>query len=246
MGMKGMFTYAENVITCYGSAQRLSCESGLIRVKSAVYGRTDSTVCSVGCPASETQNTQCSMNVPLISDRCNGRSVCEFRTDALGLPDPCYGTYKYFNTTYDCVTGHSFVLCHGSYSSLDCGESSILGGAILNILSAGYGRTDSTTCSAGRPASEITNTNCYNTNTLAEVKKRCQGKTSCIVTTINVFSDPCVGTYKYLTVAYTCVAEHTSVTCEGGTAMLTCESGILKILSANYGRTDSTTSVKAK
>ncbi|XP_066500002.1 rhamnose-binding lectin-like isoform X1 [Hoplias malabaricus] len=236
MAVLGMLTYAENVITCYGSDQRLSCESGLIRVKSAIYGRTDSTVCSVGRPASETQNTQCSMNVSLISDMCNGRSVCEFRTDTLGLPDPCYGTYKYFNTTYDCVTGRSIVSCEGSYISLDCGDS------VVNVLLAKYGRRDSTTCSAGRPVSEITKTDCYVKSSLATVKTICEGKNSCTLSATNdVFYDPCVGTYKYLSMTYTCVAKQTNVTCEGNTAVLTCDSGVLNILSANYGRTDSIT-----
>ncbi|XP_066500006.1 L-rhamnose-binding lectin CSL3-like isoform X2 [Hoplias malabaricus] len=167
---------------------------------------------------------------------CNGRSVCEFRTDTLGLSDPCYGTYKYFNTTYDCVTGHSVVSCEGSYISLDCG------GSVVNVLLANYGRRDSTTCSAGRPVSEITKTDCYVTNSLATVKTICEGKNSCTLSATNdVFTGPCVGTYKYLSMTYTCVAKQTNVTCEGNTAVLTCDSGVLNILSANYGRTDSIT-----
>uniref|UniRef100_A0AAY5EHW1 SUEL-type lectin domain-containing protein n=1 Tax=Electrophorus electricus TaxID=8005 RepID=A0AAY5EHW1_ELEEL len=74
---------------------------------------------------------------------------------------------------------------------------------VLNILSANYGRTDSTTCSAGRPSSQITKTDCYGTNTLYEVTNRCDGKSSCVVPATNsVFSDPCYGTYKYLTGKY--------------------------------------------
>ncbi|CDQ94852.1 unnamed protein product [Oncorhynchus mykiss] len=36
-------------------------------------------------------------------------------------------------------------------------------------------------------------------------QERCDGKRQCIVKVSNsVFGDPCVGTYKYLDVAYTC------------------------------------------
>ncbi|KAK1786943.1 hypothetical protein P4O66_017305, partial [Electrophorus voltai] len=98
---------------------------------------------------------------------------------------------------------------------------------VLNILSANYGRTDSTTCSAGRYSEQITKTDCYGTNTLSEVTNRCEGKSSCVVPAANsVFSDPCYGTYKYLSIKYSCVVHR---------------AGVLNILSANYGRTDSTT-----
>ncbi|XP_076859318.1 rhamnose-binding lectin-like [Brachyhypopomus gauderio] len=134
------------------------------------------------------------------------------------------------------VYADTSVTCEGNNAVLTCGAG------VLNILSANYGRTDSNTCSAGRPSNQTTKTNCYGTKTLSEVSKRCEGKSSCVVPVTNsVFSDPCFGTYKYLSIRYSCVVQHTSVTCEGNNAVLTCGAGVLNILSANYGRTDSTT-----
>ena len=42
-------------------------------------------------------------------------------------------------------------------------------------------------------------------STMAKVKKACDGKTTCVLSSSNgVFGDPCRGTYKYLDVKYVC------------------------------------------
>lgn len=55
--------------------------------------------------------------------------------------------------------------------------------------------------------------------------------------------DPCHGTFKYLEVTYTCVEKDPNVmfqvTCEHGDFSVSCSSGKnIKVLTANYGRTD--------
>ncbi|KAL7884283.1 hypothetical protein AOLI_G00070530 [Acnodon oligacanthus] len=234
---------AENVITCYGSIQRLHCETGLIRVKSAIYGRTDGSSCSIGRPPSQIQNTNCSLKIPLISKRCDGHSVCEFKTDVIGSPDPCYGTFKYYNTTYDCIQARTTVICEDGYSTLDCGND------VIQIFNANYGRTDNKICSEGLSNSLTVNTNCYAPDTLSSVAIRCNGKSSCTLqASYTIFTDPCFGTSKYLAVSYFCLPQpvQTSVTCEGDSAVLTCGEGVLKIQAANYGRTDSTTCIAGR
>ncbi|KAL7884281.1 hypothetical protein AOLI_G00070510 [Acnodon oligacanthus] len=92
------------------------------------------------------------------------------------------------------------VTCEGDSAVLTCGEG------VLKIQAANYGRTDSTTCIAGRPVNQITKNDCYATSSLTEVANRCEGKITCTVPASNsVFSDPCVYTYKYLTMVYSCV-----------------------------------------
>uniref|UniRef100_A0A671S735 SUEL-type lectin domain-containing protein n=1 Tax=Sinocyclocheilus anshuiensis TaxID=1608454 RepID=A0A671S735_9TELE len=68
----------------------------------------------------------------------------------------------------------------------------------IQINTANYGRTDKTTCSEGRPSSEL----------LKVVTSVCEGKNSCSILASNsVFSDPCVGTIKYLYISYSCVSK---------------------------------------
>ncbi|MBN3313601.1 CSL3 protein, partial [Atractosteus spatula] len=79
------------------------------------------------------------------------------------------------------------------------------GDKAIRIGDANYGRRDRYLCSSGRPADQLTNVQCVLSRTLSLLRKRCDGKTQCKVPATNyVFSDPCVGTYKYLDVTYTC------------------------------------------
>ncbi|CDQ91573.1 unnamed protein product, partial [Oncorhynchus mykiss] len=83
------------------------------------------------------------------------------------------------------------------FSSSDRGE--------IRIQRANYGRRQHDVCSIGRPHKQLKNTNCLSQSTTSIMAERCDGKRQCIVKVSNsVFGDPCVGTYKYLDVAYTC------------------------------------------
>ncbi|XP_077079366.1 rhamnose-binding lectin-like [Siphateles boraxobius] len=230
---------AETVVTCDGFVQRLSCDSGVISVQSATFGRTSSQICSIGRPQSETSNTQCSIDVPAVSKQCDGLRECELNTQGLAGQDPCYGTYKYYTTNYICIQAEISVTCHGGYGYLKCDNGKI------QINTANYGRTDKITCSEGRPSSELQNTKCYFPNALATVSKSCNGLKSCeIFATHTVFTDPCVGIYKYLAISYFCFPPEirSSLVCEQETNYLKCEVGTaIHIHSASYGRTDSGT-----
>ncbi|XP_056303585.1 D-galactoside-specific lectin-like [Danio aesculapii] len=75
----------------------------------------------------------------------------------------------------------------------------------IKILAANYGRTDKKTCIKDIPPREIRNTKCRSSNSLPVVSSWCDGHETCSVPATNgVFSDPCIGTYKYLTVKYCC------------------------------------------
>ncbi|XP_023189360.1 L-rhamnose-binding lectin CSL3-like [Xiphophorus maculatus] len=92
----------------------------------------------------------------------------------------------------------SLVACEGTVARLHCEE-----GQAIYVTSATYGRTDKKTCSAGRPADQLENTECF--TYAEEVGERCNGKQWCKVKASNyVFGDPCYGTYKYLEVEYIC------------------------------------------
>ncbi|XP_037545313.1 L-rhamnose-binding lectin CSL2-like [Nematolebias whitei] len=194
------------VITCddADNVQHLSCEIGVIDVESALYGRIDRKTCSEGKPKNQLTNTHCSQEgtLEVFQKRCNGLEVCEINGNVVRTSDPCFGIYKYIDTTYSCVspassTVHS-ITCENSLAYLQCEE-----GQVLHVFSADYGRSDSTTCSYQRPDSQVLNVDCSRTSD--KVAARCNGKSSCTFQASNsVFGDPCEGTYKYLTVDYTC------------------------------------------
>ncbi|XP_073768587.1 L-rhamnose-binding lectin CSL3 isoform X2 [Danio rerio] len=71
------------------------------------------------------------------------------------------------------------------------------------IFDANYGRTDNTTC-LRRPHRRHLNTNCTSPNTLDIVTKSCAGRHCILAASNDVFSDPCIGTRKYLKVVFGC------------------------------------------
>uniref|UniRef100_A0A3B5QMB5 SUEL-type lectin domain-containing protein n=1 Tax=Xiphophorus maculatus TaxID=8083 RepID=A0A3B5QMB5_XIPMA len=116
------------------------------------------------------------------------------------------------------------VACEGSEAHLSCGQA-------IYVTSATYGRTDKKTCSAGRPADQLENTECF--TYAEEVGERCNGKQWCKVKASNyVFGDPCYGTYKYLEVEYICYDFQHFVFC-----LPTANEDIF-VIGAIYGRSD--------
>uniref|UniRef100_A0A3Q0RPK8 SUEL-type lectin domain-containing protein n=1 Tax=Amphilophus citrinellus TaxID=61819 RepID=A0A3Q0RPK8_AMPCI len=175
------------VITCDGhNIQHLRCEDGVITVESVVYkcGITEK------CPHHYDK-------LEVIKDSCDGKKMCDI--DIVGL----FGTHdpnicKYLDTTYACFPAIHSVTCEGSVANLQCDE-----GQVIVVYWADFGRRDTTTCSDHRPKHEIQNVQCLNPTT--KVADSCNGKSSCAIeASCSVFGDPCVGTYKYLEVAYDC------------------------------------------
>ena len=73
----------------------------------------------------------------------------------------------------------------------------------MRIIFANYGRTDSTTCTPGQTGSQAPENSINNLNCIHEVtsilQSKCDNKKSCTFHASNdAFTDPCVGTYKYL------------------------------------------------
>ncbi|XP_051280876.1 L-rhamnose-binding lectin SML-like isoform X2 [Dicentrarchus labrax] len=114
---------------------------------------------------------------------------------------------------------------------------------VISVETALYGRADSVTCSEGQPSYKTSTTDCSLTDTLALLKRRCDGKRLCELSP-NGFgaSDPCRGTYKYLQTKYNCFPATHQVTCEHSLAHLHCDEGlVINVYSADYGRHDQTT-----
>ncbi|XP_034164557.1 adhesion G protein-coupled receptor L2 isoform X2 [Pangasianodon hypophthalmus] len=89
--------------------------------------------------------------------------------------------------------------CEGYPIDLRCPGSDV-----IMIESANYGRTDDKICDAD--PFQMENINCYLPDAYKIMSQRCNNRTQCIVITgLDVFPDPCPGTYKYLEVQYECV-----------------------------------------
>ncbi|XP_056588712.1 L-rhamnose-binding lectin CSL2-like [Triplophysa dalaica] len=233
-----------NLVTCESETARLSCDQGNINVLSANYGRTNSSTCSTGKPANQLSNVQCrqSTSLSVLTTLCNGQQSCSIVVGNVAFTEPCPGTYKYLNVSYECITppppsapSTNLFTCESQTAPLSCAQGTI------NVLSANYGRTDQTTCSTGKPANQLSNVQCTQSTSLSVLTTQCDEKPDCSISVNNaVFGDPCVGTYKYLNVSYTCVP--TIIICQDKGSTITCEGNRkLNIHFANYGRRDAVT-----
>ncbi|CAG01764.1 unnamed protein product [Tetraodon nigroviridis] len=193
---------AQRATTCEGrlNVHHLKCDSGVISVRGALYGRADTTTCSEGRPPRQLSNTACSHKgtMDVVSRRCNGKKECEINERDVTKRDPCRGTHKYLETNYTCLPATHLIVCENSLAHLSCYD-----GQVIFVYGADYGRRDTTTCAYRRPTGQTKNTLCFrSTKTVAD---RCNWKNSCTFKVENrLFGDPCRGTYKYLEVAYRC------------------------------------------
>lgn len=91
----------QNALTCEGSTQTLQCPSGTtIKVTDASYGRHDQTT----CPHSAMSDTNChaSNSLSIVSEKCDHKQTCSVDATNNVFGDPCGGTYKYLQVTYNC------------------------------------------------------------------------------------------------------------------------------------------------
>uniref|UniRef100_A0A8C1TEL9 SUEL-type lectin domain-containing protein n=1 Tax=Cyprinus carpio TaxID=7962 RepID=A0A8C1TEL9_CYPCA len=94
---------AETSVTCDRGYGYLKCEHGKIQINTANYGRTDKTTCSQGRPSQQLQNTNC-FSPNALDFVCEGKSSCSILASNSVFSDPCFGTFKYLNISYSCIT----------------------------------------------------------------------------------------------------------------------------------------------
>ncbi|XP_052450598.1 L-rhamnose-binding lectin CSL2-like [Carassius gibelio] len=188
---------AKQSVTCEGRSASLSCESGHIHVLGANYGRTDGKTCSDGKPPGQLSNVKCSSKTTLkkMTVRCNGKKSCSVQAVNSVFSDPCVGTYKYLQVSYECHTPKQHITCEGSKSNITCEKG------VISVHHANYGRRNLLTC----PHESATTTHC-NSDQTARLRARCNGKKSCHVEASNLalHADPCKKVHKYLEVMYFC------------------------------------------
>ncbi|XP_052450601.1 L-rhamnose-binding lectin CSL3-like [Carassius gibelio] len=188
---------AKRSVTCEGDSASLSCGSRFINVLRANYGRTDGRTCSAGKPPGQFSNVHCSSETSLqtMATQCNGKKSCSVQAVNSVFNDPCFGTYKYLEVSYECLKPKQHITCEGFRADITCGKG------VISVYYANYGRRNLATC----PHKFATSTHC-NSDQTARMRSRCNGKQSCHVQASNSeFSDPCVGIYKYLEVTYSCI-----------------------------------------
>ncbi|CAC5423642.1 unnamed protein product [Mytilus coruscus] len=99
-------------------------------------------------------------------------------------------------TVLQAVASKKEIICENSKTTLSCPSNKV-----IKIQQATYGRSDKRTCKH----QHIKTTRCSTKKPLGITRKNCNGRKSCAVAANNwLYGDPCPGTYKYVTVSYSC------------------------------------------
>eukprot|EP00301_Raphidiophrys_heterophryoidea_P017860 c2863_g1_i1.p1 GENE.c2863_g1_i1~~c2863_g1_i1.p1 ORF type:complete len:559 (+),score=103.85 c2863_g1_i1:59-1735(+) len=235
-GVQGAFDQVKLAVTgttnsaCEGQTLKLTCPTNsVISIVSALYGRTSLSV----CPTTAMYTISCAArnSGQIVHTACDGKSECSVGAlnDVFG--DPCFGTNKYLQVSFECIPVSTVFACENSALSLACSADSV-----ISIASANYGRTSNKVCTSNAFAT----TSCRSSSSISVLQAACDGTASCRVDANNgVFGDPCFGTPKYLEVSYTCkFITKTAIACEGAGLDVRCSTGsVVSVLSSSYGRT---------
>ena len=105
----GIF-FSGKVIICEGNQGSLSCSESpgsTINVKSAIFGRTSSTVCL----HDQMEDTNCiaSSYLTVVKNQCESKVSCALTSGkSIFDGDPCPGTNKYLEVEFDCKKSGMF------------------------------------------------------------------------------------------------------------------------------------------
>lgn len=183
---------------CEGKSTTLDCGSGVIDIISASYGRTQQGLCGRNDGST---NCHAGTSMRVARFECQQQHSCVLYAKNSAFGDPCKGTKKYLQVTYQCVLTirpeYLLRICEGLSHSIHCSGRR----RRINIIEANYGRlTGGQIC----PGS-IKTTYCGAARSQAKVRKTCQRKSQCVLEATNsIYGDPCKGTKKYLEVRYRC------------------------------------------
>ncbi|KAG1659132.1 hypothetical protein FOA52_013801 [Chlamydomonas sp. UWO 241] len=167
------------------------------------------------------QNTGCAADnaavMNAVDAACLNKASCDVSASstALGISDPCWGTYKWLAITFYCDLAPRNVAPGGGYTAGPACEGQTLhaecpaGQIISDIVTAFYGRSNTVTCPLVSNPDSMQYTWCVAAyaDVRAGVHAVCLNEASCDISASHTalgISDPCPGTYKWLAITFNC------------------------------------------
>nr|XP_054764795.1 L-rhamnose-binding lectin CSL2-like [Lytechinus pictus] len=206
----------KNTRVCQDEMLTIDCQGNYINIHGALWGRMDDTVCKdASAIISETEFQHCKADISwfAVSFHCQGQKMCKLpvRNSTFFGIDPCPGTRKYLEVSYECMDTEqkcefrnfepsqlrTSYACRDELLTPSCPE-----GQVIHPLEANYGRMGTDVC----PTDQINydDVNCRSPPTFQRVCLDCRGKQECKIDS-RLFEDNCVNTDKYISFQYECV-----------------------------------------
>jgi len=90
-------------VVCEGETLPLACPpDSFINITSAVFGRTDNTICPFG-NISQTNCSESTQTLSALQAICTGEKNCDVEALSYYFGEPCAGIYKYLTFEYSCL-----------------------------------------------------------------------------------------------------------------------------------------------
>ena len=94
-------------------AHSIDCSSGIIRIKNVNWGRTNSETCCYGQTVDSNGDVVCTNNIDCHGDKTKiFKTKCDYKNNcpiSVDLDDPCGGTYKYLDISWECLSDSYFL-----------------------------------------------------------------------------------------------------------------------------------------
>nr|ATU82905.1 secreted Lectin-like protein [Pristhesancus plagipennis] len=207
LGALSQSVLAEEILrdlACENERMVLTCKNGYsIKIQTALYGKTNPLYCRM--PGKTEINCSSRNALDIVKSKCNWKGKCTLDASNKVFGDPCPGTVKYLEVTYDCIKSEilSKFACENEEISINCPKASY-----IQISNAIYGRTNQAICSVFQDK-VVRSNKCQAENALSVVESKCNKKEECKFKASNsIFGDPCEGTFKYLQVDYQCLYQN--------------------------------------
>ncbi|XP_062854874.1 rhamnose-binding lectin-like, partial [Trichomycterus rosablanca] len=98
----------QNKVICEGTINTIDCGNNTITIISAMYGRTNPSICINGLDSNLNQNNQCFFNAnDSVAKLCNNQMSCSLYASSTDFTDLCNGTKKYLSVSYKCIKNSS-------------------------------------------------------------------------------------------------------------------------------------------
>ncbi|XP_071767409.2 L-rhamnose-binding lectin CSL3-like [Centroberyx gerrardi] len=138
------------------------------------------------------------------------------------------------------------VACPGVNNELKCPK-----GHMIKVTSITSGAQHASICAARHQQAPVARANCFHAGMLPWIKSVCNDWEYCRLPKPNSRMFICNYTPEtFMQVSYMCQKKsddlRTIVACEGETAKVKCDKGVIKVKKANYGRLDNQTCLKHK
>ncbi|XP_077978220.1 uncharacterized protein LOC144433736 [Glandiceps talaboti] len=232
-----VYALVHDTLVCEHNALKVDCDGGVIQVVRASYGRGSDEV----CPHLQMSDLNCHADnsMDIVKQSCDGQTSCEVDATNQVFGDPCGGTFKYLHVHYICI-GKAIQQHTIEFVDLGCyGDSQDRAIPMLDGTDDRLQDRYQDRHNAIVKCALVAEAKGFNVFAVQHGGQCFSGPEAGQTYSLYGESSDCANDGKGGAWANQVYAlAHKKVACEHDELKIKCESGIISVVQANYGRTD--------